>query len=156
VAGWLLTRAGWTGRTRSSLVAHREPLSIVEVQVQDVGPVLCASGEIGNAAPWRTGTRGLERREGEAIELPPRALAEITDVHETSNKCSYRSVKVLSRTASMTTDHLSSITSAFENVKKPPLFVSGTWTVPKDVLQLFFKSEDGVQSVLLLLTISPQ
>jgi hypothetical protein len=64
-------------------------------------------------------------------------------------------VIVLSCTTSMA-DHLSSITSAFENVKKPPLFVSGTWTVPKDVLRLFFELKDAAQSVLSLSLLSLQ
>ena len=35
-------------------------------------------------------------------------------------------------------EQVASIKAAVKNTQKPPVFVSGTWTVPKDNLRLFY------------------
>lgn len=39
--------------------------------------------------------------------------------------------------------HLVRIASAFKTAQKPPVFVSGLWSVPKDLLKLFYMRPPG-------------
>lgn len=43
--------------------------------------------------------------------------------------------------------HLETIASAVKDVQKPPVFVSGSWNVPKDVLKLFYVGGNGPQYI---------
>jgi hypothetical protein len=38
--------------------------------------------------------------------------------------------------------HIEAIKFAVRNVQKPPVSVTGTWSVPKDILRLFYTNED--------------
>jgi len=44
-------------------------------------------------------------------------------------------------------DKITALKAVVENAQKPPVFVSGTWSVPKDALRLFYSDQNAVQAI---------